>query len=229
MSLLALDIGSSRIKALLAGWDGRLIAIRSTNTPRQTTEPGELSYPADAVLGAMEGLVAGLSGAHPDERIETIVFSCLGTAMVPLDDDGRPLGPALSPADERPARGPGPAVGLDMDAAELFLRTGSDPSVASFLWHVLWWRREHPEVMGPLGRYRSLRGYALQELCGVDAEDRSWASRSMLMDLETNTWSEPILGAAGLPRTSCRPSRHPLPRFPSTRSPSSGWGWQLAR
>ena len=214
MSALAIDIGSSRIKALLAGWDGGLIETRTASTPRQTTEPGELSYPADAVFATIEGLVAGLTDGHPDEPIDTIAFSCLGTAMVPLDHDGRPLGSALAPADERPTRGPGLEGRIDMDAAELFARTGSDPGVPSFLLHFLWWQREHPEVMGNLQRFRSLRGYAMQELCGVDVEDRSWASRTMLVDLETNTWSEAILSAAGLPSDVLPSLEAPTATFP---------------
>jgi xylulokinase len=214
VSVLAFDIGSSRIKALLAGWDGRVIEIRSAATPRQALEPGEQSYPVDAVLGSIEGLAAGLVVAHPDEPVDTIVFSCLGTAMVPLDRDGRPLGPALAPADTRPGTGPWLVDDIDMDSAELFRRTGSDPSVPSFLLHALWWQRQRPDLMARLHRFRSLRGYAMQELCGVDAEDRSWASRTMLLDLESNAWSEAILAAAGLPADVLPPLVAPEAVFP---------------
>lgn len=197
MSVLAIDIGSSRVKALLAGWDGRLVEVRQADTPRQTSEPGESAFPADVVWTTIESLITGLAQAH-DDGIDTVVFSCLGTAMAPLDEGGRPLGPALAPADERPVRGPGLTELLDIDSDELRQRTGSDPAVASFLLHALWWQRERPETAGRLHRYRSLRGYAMQELCAVDVEDRSWASRTMLVDLETGDWSADILSAAGL-------------------------------
>jgi xylulokinase len=208
VSVLALDIGSSRIKALLADATGRLIDDRSLRTPHQAIEPGERAYPAQAVYKAIEELIGGLAQAHHDDPIDTLVFSCLGTAMVPVDRDERPLAAALAPADSRPATGPSLAVLVDMPADELFHRTGSDPLVGSSLLHYLWWQRTHPEVMANLHRFRSLKGFALQLLCGVDAEDPSWASRSMLMDLETGDWSEAILAAAGLPG-DVLPELHP--------------------
>lgn len=198
MTVLAVDIGSSRIKALLADWEGHLVEVRSTATPHQALESGERSYPAGAVQAAVEELIGALATEHPQEAVDTLVFSCLGTAMVPLDMDERPLGPALAPADTRPPTGRGLAARLGIDDAELYRLTGSDPRAASFLRHALWWR-ERPGVMRRLHRFRSLRGYALARLCGADVEDPSWASRTMLFELETSRWSDVILSAAGIP------------------------------
>lgn len=200
MSVVAVDIGSSRIKALLARWDGHVIEVRSVSTPVQAVAPGERAYPAEVVYAATESLVAGVAADHPDEPIDTVTFSCLGTAMVPVDQSERSLGAALSPADERPFADLGLDVGLGLSAPRLQHMTGSDPAVASFLLHFLWWQRNHPQVMERLHRFRSLRGFIVQRLCGADAEDRSWASRTMLLDLERpDAWSETILSAAGLP------------------------------
>ncbi len=211
--MLALDIGSSRIKALLADWDGRVLDVHDTATPRQATEPGEQAYPLDAVLATVVNLIADLAASRPQDRVDTLVFSCLGTAMAPLDRDGRPLGPALAPADTRPLEGPPAAELTGLDAKELFDRTGSDPAVASFLLHAMWWQRAHPAVAERVDRYRSLRGYALQELCGADVEDRSWASRTMLFDLEQDGWSDHILDAAGLPAGAFPPIELPTAAF----------------
>ena len=62
-------------------------------------------------------------------------------------------------------------------------------------------------------RYRSLRGFALQEMCGADVEDGSWASRTMLADLETGQWSEDILSAAGLSADVLPPIEPPTATF----------------
>lgn len=197
MSVLAIDIGSSRIKALLAGWDGRLTEVRSARTPRRNAEPGEASYPVDEVVAAVERLIVESSVFH-DDAIDTLVFSCLGTAMAPIAADGQPLAPALAPDDRRPradARGLD-SLGLNHD--ELRHRTGSDPAVPSFLWHAWWWRSVHPEVLDRTHRFRSLRGCLMARLCGADVEDHSWASRTMLYDLDAGDWSSPIIEAVGL-------------------------------
>ena len=198
MSLIAVDIGSSRIKAVLAAWDGRTIALDRRPTPRQEREPGECSYPMEAVQGEIEALVTGLAARDP-RAVDTLVFSCLGTAMGPVSAEGRPLAPALAPADLRPCAQAHRLADLGLNAGDLRRRTGSDPAVASFLWHALWWQAERSEVLERAYRFRSLRGYAMARFCGVDVEDRSWASRTMLVELETNDWSSRILAATGWP------------------------------
>ena len=199
MSVLAVDIGSSRIKAMLAGWDGRVRHLRSVATPRRGAEPGESSFPVDEVQRAVEDLIVAVAHADATERVDTLSFSCLGTAMAPVAANGQPLGPALAPTDLRPLAQRGPMASLGIDAAELRRRTGSDPAVASFLWHVLWWQAERPAVMEQTHRFRSLRGHILAQLCGADVEDHSWASRSMLVELGADDWSPQIVAAAGLP------------------------------
>ncbi len=199
MSVVALDIGTSRIKALLAGWDGRLRGVRSARTPTVAGADGRLAFPAEAVEAEAAALVAGIGAEHADDPVDTLVFSCLGTAMVPLDRAGRALGPALAPSDPRPAAGPPVVDRLALSAETLFDLTGQDPRLPSFLLHWLWWRETEPDLMRRLHRFRSLRGYIVEGLCHADAEDPSWASRTMLMDLATDAWSEAVLGAGGLP------------------------------
>lgn len=102
MSVVALDIGTSRLKAIVARWDGTTLASGSVPTPAVSDAPGRLELPADAIADAAAALVAGLLAGLPHDPADTLVLSCLGTAMAPLDRDERPLAPALSPADLRP-------------------------------------------------------------------------------------------------------------------------------
>ena len=208
MSVVALDIGTSNIKVLLASWDGRLVDERSVATPIEGRADGTHGFPLDVLLELSKALIAATTHDHPDERVDAIVITCLGTAMVPVDGAQRPLGPALSPADTRPWRGGGLEQKLDMSMEELRHVTGSDPLVASFLLHWLWWRDERPDEMARLHRFRSLRGFVAEDLSGADAEDRSWASRTMLLDLETNDWSDAILEEARL-SSGALPGIHP--------------------
>ncbi len=214
MSVLALDLGTSRIKAVLAGWDGAIAATRSTRTPTLSDGPGRLAFPAAAVRDATLSLVAELAREHPRDPVDSLVFSCLGTAMVPLDGQGSPLGPALSPADARPSSIPGLMDSLGLPRETHLALTGQDPRLSSFLLHWLWWRVAHPEVAARVHRFRSLRGFLVADLCGADAEDASWASRTGLMDLATDTWSETILAAGDLPGSALPPIRRSTATWP---------------
>lgn len=215
VSVAALDIGTSRMKAVLASWKGGIMAVSSVPTPVLAEAAGHLTFPADLVLTAAASLLASLADAHPDDPVDTVVLSCLGTAMVPVDRAGRPLGPALSPGDVRPSRLPGLIDRVALPADALLDITGQDPRTPSFLLHWLWWRETQPDLMRRVHRFRSLRGFIVERLCGADAEDPSWASRTMLMDLATSTWSRQILAAADLPEEA----------LPAIR-PSTTW-WRV--
>jgi xylulokinase len=214
VSVVALDIGTSRTKALYAHWDGRIEPAAGIDTPTLSREPGELAFPADAVWEQIAGLLAAVSGAHPDDPVDTIVFCCLGTAMVPLDRDGTPLGPAISPADARRSIDLALYGDVALAPGTLLEITGQDPRTQSFLLHWLWWRRFHPEVTNGLARFRSLRGHVVHRLSGADAEDPSWASRTMLMDLGTSSWSTEVLAAAALPGDVLPPIRPSTSAWP---------------
>jgi len=227
MSVVAVDIGTSRIKALLANWDGAIRVVRSAPTPVVAKAGLTHEFPADAVRTTAEALIAELAAASPGDPVDTLVFSCLGTAMVPVDGDGRPLGASLSPADPRPSRTPGLRERVGLSDETLFDLTGQDVRLSSFLLHWLWWRDQRPAAMRRLHRFRSLRGFLVEGFCGADAEDPSWASRTMLMDLATDAWSGTVLAAADLP-ADVLPAIHPSTEsWPVDRSAADRLG--LAR
>lgn len=198
MSLIALDIGTSRIKAILARRDGGILDVRATSTP-VIAQPGiRHELPPDAVRAAAERLIAETTAAHPVDPVDLVVLSCLGTAMAPVDRAGLPLGAALSPADPRPGVTPGLRERIALSDTALFDITGQDPRLQSYLLQWLWWNATRPREMARAHRLRSLRGYLVARWTGADAEDPSWASRTMAMDLATGRWSDTVLGAAGL-------------------------------
>ncbi len=215
VSVLALDIGSSRIKALLADWDGRLVEVRSARTrhgsPWSPASSRTRSTPVYCDDRGSHRRADGHASRRPGGHHRVLLPGYgHGTARSRRPAAGRRLGTSRRAAG---ARSRAPAETVEMPASELFRRTGSDPALASFLRHALWWWREHPEVGERVYRYRSLRGYAVQELCGADAEDRSWASRTMLVDLETDQWSEAILAAARLPADVLPPIEAPTATY----------------
>ena len=208
MSLLALDIGTSRIKAILAHRDGTILDVRAAPTPVHADPGVRHEFPPDAVRVAAETLIAEVSAAHPRDPVELVVLSCLGTAMAPVDRAGLPLGAALSPADPRPAATPGLRERIGLTDAALFDITGQDARLQSYLLQWLWWDATRPHEMARAHRLRSLRGYLVERWTGADAEDPSWASRTMVMDLATDHWSDTVLAAADLD-AGLLPAIHP--------------------
>lgn len=208
MSIIAIDIGTSAIKGLLSGWDGTVRGSASVGTPVRRPLPGSLEFPLEEVYTACSELIRRLGVTVPGDPVDTLSFSCLGTAMAPVDSAGNALGPALSPVDPRSRSLRASAELKGIGSTELQRRTGQNPELASFLAQWLWWKEEHSTLLGKTKVFLSPRGFLLRRLCGVSAEDYSFASRSMLFDLEQGAWSEQLCSAVGLDM-ALLPGLHP--------------------
>ena len=196
MSYLGVDIGTSRIKAVLTDNEGAVIRQESlANEAVEYTEDTVEINPT-VFLKSMEHLIGGFSGR--EDPIRAVNFSCLGTAMIPVDKKGNPLYNGISSLDKR-ARGH-----LDWNSergltpSSIYHTTGQPPHIVAFLHNYLWLRHRHPEIIDATSKFLSLVGLLVRALCGQAVTDPSWASRTMLMDIHEREWSPGILQALSL-------------------------------
>jgi xylulokinase len=193
--LLGLDLGTGSAKALLIDASGTVRGEGTASYSVRSPRPGWAeSDPRDwwdacakAVRAAVGGSVSvsalGLSG-----QMHGVVLS---------NAAARPLRPAVIWADTRSA-------GLlaryhELDAG--LLRVLANPLAAGMAGpSLLWLRDNEPEV------YRAAR-WALQpkdwlrlRITGEALSEPSDASATLLYDLETDGWSEPVIEALGLQR-----------------------------
>jgi sugar (pentulose or hexulose) kinase len=200
MSVVAIDIGTTNIKAGLATWDGRILRTIKRRTPATRPAPGAFTFPAHAVREVCDDLVRELCFAATGEEVDTIVFSVLGTAMVPVTAEGTPIAEALSPLDRRPQPLIAAAQGLGIDPESVRKTTGQPPDLPSFAAHLLWWKEMLGSHVDSVDKWLSLRGFIVEGLAGVAVEDHSWASRTMLYNLERKDWDERITTELSVPR-----------------------------
>ncbi len=190
-TILAFDIGSGSIRAQLADFGGHLIADARVATPQVCdADSGVVEFSGDAILEAVLGLLRKCSRQAPPSSIGALVFSCLGTSMLPVDPAGGAVGPAISPLD---LRVPLPDMG-EAAKRDIYLRSGQNPDRASALYQLMW--RKERESFPPDLRFMSLRAFMIEHLCGRTAEDPAWASRTMLYDLEQDAWASDLLDKA---------------------------------
>ena len=132
--MLAVDVGTSTLKAASFDERGFLLGAAQVETPFARTAEG---YEVDAGVWvrALRDAVSRL-GADLRRRASAIVVSGNGPTVVPVDGRGAPLHPALLWMDTRgqeEARAEAAAAALDVDTS-------------FFLSKVLWFHRHRPEV-----------------------------------------------------------------------------------
>ncbi len=200
MSLIGIDIGSSSVKVAAYQQDGHLLAVTSQSINPRHPKPGWWETDPEDVWRAT---VQALCDLTADEMVrkdppQALAISASGRENFPADDQGNPLGPNLMGADIRgeefevpPAGSPHPEP-WTLSCGHL--RERMDP-----VFRLLWWRKNHPEIIERATSYPDWHGFLTLRLCGRNVSERSLVGRWLVYDLQTKTWSPKRLAEYQIP------------------------------
>lgn len=198
--VLGLDSGTTATKVVAATADARVTAVASVGYPLLVPAPDHAELdPARLVTAAVETLreVAEQVAAAGDR----VVGVCLSAAMhglVPLDDDGAPLGPLLTWADGR-AAAEARSLREDGRATALHRRTGTPVHPMSPLVKLAWWLARDPDLVRGTPRWGGVKELVLAALCDTGhVVDLSCASATGLYDVHARRWDPEALQVAGV-------------------------------
>ncbi|MGY1831344.1 gluconokinase [Geodermatophilus sp. SYSU D01180] len=198
--VVGLDSGTTATKAVTAGTDGRVRDLVSVGYPLSVPAPGRAELDAHRLADAAVGALAAVSRAAR-ERGDRVIGICLSAAMhglVPMDDDGRPLGPVVTWADDR-AAGFAEALRADGRAGGLHTRTGTPVHPMSPLLKLAWMRGEEPGRLAAVPRWGGVKELVVSALRGgPQVLDRACASATGLYGIRTGTWDAEALQLAGV-------------------------------
>lgn len=204
--LLGLDLGTSALKVLLVGLDGRIVGRASAGYPIERPGPDRAEQHPEAWWHALAaGVGQALAGARvtdpgapdPASRVAAIGLSGQMHGTVLLGGDLRPLGPAIIWPDQRSARQV-EALTAEFGRERLIdiiggpLATGFQAATAR------WIRDEEPARWAHMRMVVTPKDVLHLRLTGELAADPSDGSGTGLLDKTTRRWSEEILAAVGL-------------------------------
>ena len=206
-ALVGVDIGTSAVKVVAFDPSGRLLAFRRAETPTTRFPGGEAEHDVDALwalVARLTGEVVGELGGH---RVEGVATASVAESGVPLDKDGRALGPAIAWYDSRGVAEAG--WWTEQAGDERVYRMTGQPIDAHYGVNRLMWLRAHqPEVFAGTRHWLSLADFVTYRMCGTYATDFTLASRTMCFDQRRLDWSDELLALAGLDR-AIFPAAHP--------------------
>ncbi len=167
--LLGIDIGTSSSKGVLTALDGRIVARHSIPHNFDMPQPGWAEQDADAVWWRDFCLISRALTAKADSdpaRIAGVSCSAIAPTMLPLDENFRPLRPAiLYGIDTRASQ---EIVDLNAELGEeaIFQRTGHSLSAQSVGPKALWYRRHQPELFARTRKLVTAATYLVFRLTG---------------------------------------------------------------
>ncbi len=166
--LIGLDIGTTSVKAGIFEPSGRQLAAAGEEYRINHPAPDRAEIDAEtywAATGVAVRRALGVAGVDSDQ-VAAIGVSSQGETIVPVDANGRALGPALVWLDNR-ALAEARELAEQFGDAEVYDRTGV-PSITP-TWtacKLLWWRRHDPGLFAAARRFLLVEDFVIHRLSG---------------------------------------------------------------
>ncbi|HEY0755739.1 MAG TPA: FGGY family carbohydrate kinase [Ktedonobacteraceae bacterium] len=200
MYLVGIDVGTTNTKTVIFDVEsGRICAVGSSRTVTRHPKPAWSEFDAEDLWGTvLQSIQAAIQQCEQPERIGAVSVASMGESAFPLAADGTILYAAIAWYDQRTAAETQwweTTVGRE----KLFNITGHIPQAMFGVNKLFWLRNNVPQVFERIHHWLSIEDFVLWKLSGSFATDYSIASRTMLFEQSTLTWSEELLRQAGLP------------------------------
>jgi xylulokinase len=197
MELAGLDIGTTGCKAAIFDTAGTLLASASREYAVDIPHPTWAEQDAENVWRlAQESLRQAVAQAGT-RAVVAIGLSVQGEAVMPVDNKGQALRPAILGMDSR--TGEQNAWLCERFGAEhIFERTGMPVHTVNTLPKLLWLKQYEPDLWARAERFLLYEDFLIQKMTGQAAISRCLASRTQLYDIPEDRWSPDILQALEL-------------------------------
>jgi xylulokinase len=199
VSAIGLDVGTTGCKAIVFSDAGRILGQGAREYAILTPHPHWAEQDAAPVWRLAWDALSEAVAAARDDPPTALALSVQGEAIIPVDDDGQPLRPAILGMDTR--TGAENAWLAERFGAEaLFNRTGMPLHTINTLPKLLWLQRHEPEAWRTAHQFLLYEDFFLRRLGGQARISHCLASRTQMYDLATGDWADDVLAGCGIDR-----------------------------
>jgi xylulokinase len=203
-AVLGIDLGTSGVKALVAGPDGGVLGRGKAGYPVRVPASGRAeTAPGDWWLATRAAVREALAEA---DRATVTAMAVAGQmhGIVLADDRGAPLRQAILWLDQRAAAEAATYRELPCEYTAV-LGNRPSPGMAGPL--LSWLMTHEPCTVRAAWWVLQPKDWLRLRLTGQAATDPTDASGTLLFDLERNAWADPLIEKLGLPREKLPPVR----------------------
>jgi xylulokinase len=197
---LAIDAGTTSMKAAIFDPDGNLLAVDRQEYRLETPAPAVVELDAEiywaACCRAMRAVVEA-SATSPAE-IASLCISSQAETLIPLDAVGAPLRRAIVWLDNRAVEEA--RLIREEFGDEAMYRVSGQPEIVP-TWpacKILWLRRNEPDLFRRTHKFLLLEDFLLHRLTGQFVTEHALQVSSMLLDIVAKEWHRPILDFVGI-------------------------------
>lgn len=201
--LMAIDLGSTSLKAVIYDLAGNLVSSASQPTEKITPDghPEWVIWEPDQIWqGAATACKEALSGIEDPSWVRAVAVTGMGMDGVPIDKNGDHLYPFISWHDPRTAR-QAEWWNENIGAEKTFEIAGFPTWAITAAMRILWMNENEPEIMAKADKWLLIEDFFNHKLCGKIATDYSMASCMLLFDQKTHAWSDELIAASGIDKS----------------------------
>lgn len=197
--ILAIDIGTTNVKCVVARRDMRVLAQAESEYETRSVGVAHFEQNCEDWWKNTTFVIANAlnhAGYSPMD-VAAIAVSSQAPTMLPVDINGKSTHPALIWMDRR----------CDTQCNDMKQRLGGDLVYAISgntadpfytFGELLWFRENCPEAFSKTYKILQSNGYVNYRFTGEFTIDRTHASITQCYDVQKNTWSKEILSAYGI-------------------------------
>jgi xylulokinase len=191
--VLGCDVGSQGIKTSLVSATGEIVAEASAGYPITYPRPTWAEQPVEDWQKALAETIPKvlLTASVKPEQVRAIGLDAQVDGMVPVDQAGRALYPAIIWMDRRAVEQTA-AVARECKPQEIFSITGLNLDPYHVAPKIRWFSENEPELDERVRYYLLPGSYLAYYLTGELGVDYSNASSTLLMDVRTRQWSSEL-------------------------------------
>jgi len=211
--LLAIDIGTSSVRAALYDLKGQTVPNTLVKHEREPATTGDGNAEIDPGEALMEvwGVIGDVLDKYQESmgEVSYLATSSFWHSLMGVDVNGKPTTKVLTWADTRSGKYT-EKLRKRFDEAEVYNRTGARFHSSFWPAKLLWLRNERPDVFSKTARWLSFSDYVQGSLCGETSTGVSMASATGIFDQRKLAWDADLvrflkLKASQLPKFSDRP------------------------
>jgi xylulokinase len=205
MSILAVDVGSSRCKAVLFSPTGEILSQSARQYAPQFPQPGFAEVAPLILWDALCWTAQGAARGAGQDPVQAVCIASHAETFVCVDRHNQPLAPAILNMDSR-ATAEAAWYEAQFGRRRIFEITGHIVHPMYPVLKILWLKRHCSSMFPEVERFLGVTDFLLARLGFPPYIDYSLVSRWLLFDVRRACWSDEILSAVGLAR-----ERLPIP------------------
>ncbi len=212
--VLGLDIGTTGVRAVAFGLDGRQLYVAAAEYPLHAPRPGWAEQDPEQVYQAATACLrqTGAWAREQGRQAVALGLSAILHSLIPVDGSGAALGPSIIWADNRSVA-EAEALKRETDPLALYHRVGCPVHPMYSPAKLRWLRRHRPDLFARAAAFVGIKEYVLRRWTGLHLCDRSIASGTGLYQMHAGTWDAAALDLAGITAERLPPLVEPTERL----------------